>query len=192
MGTGDRPHNPLELPDDLPVPEDDGACDRLPGAEVPAIALPSTAGRQVRLAGVSREQRTVVFCYPRTGRPGVPPPPGWDDIPGARGGTPEACGFRDHHQELRALGVAVFGLSTQTTGYQQEMVQRLGLPFEVLSDAELQFTRALKLPTFEIAGMTLLKRLTLVLKDARIEHVFYPVFPPDGHAAEVVDWLRGL
>ena len=133
--------------------------------------------------------RTLVYCYPRTGLPDQDPPAGWDDVPGARGCTPQACGFRDHYAELRALGADVYGLSTQDTGYQQEVVARLHLPFELLSDAALALTRALELPTFTIAGMTLVRRLTLMIRDGRIEHVFYPVFPPDTHAEEVAAWL---
>jgi peroxiredoxin len=174
---------------DLPVPVDDGACDHLVGISVPAIALPSTAGRDVVLAETGRP-RTVVYAYPRTGVPGEASPAGWDQIPGARGCTPQSCAFRDHHRELLDLGAQVFGLSTQTTAFQQEMVARLHLPFEVLSDAERHFTRALHLPTLEVAGMTLIRRLTLILLCRRIEQVFYPVFPPDGNAAQTLAWLR--
>jgi peroxiredoxin len=177
------------LPGDLPVPVDDGACDHLPGMAVPKVKLRSTRDRWVDLSAETAP-RVVVYCYPRTGRPDQPLLPGWDAIPGARGCTPETCGFRDHHQDLRKLGAEVFGLSTQTTDYQKEMVERLHVPFEVLSDASLQFVRALRLPTFDIEGMTLVKRLTLVLSRRKIEKVFYPVFPPDKHAAEVIDWLR--
>jgi peroxiredoxin len=177
------------LPADLPVPVDDGACDHLAGMRVPDIALPSTAGRSVVLAEAGRP-RAVVYAYPRTGVPGEPSPEGWDMIPGARGCTPQSCSFRDHHQELLDLGAEVFGLSTQTTAFQQEMAARLHLPFEVLSDAELRFARALRLPTFEVAGMTLIRRLTLILLRGRIEHVFYPVFPPDQSAAQTLAWLR--
>jgi peroxiredoxin len=177
------------LPADLPVPVDDGACKHLPRLRVPSIKLRSTSDLWVDLSA-ERAPRVVVYCYPRTGVPGQPLLPGWDAIPGARGCTPETCGFRDHHQELRQLGAEVFGFSTQTTEYQKEMVARLRVPFEVLSDADLAFVRALRLPTFDIEGMTLVKRLTLVLSRQHIEKVFYPVFPPDKHAAEVVDWLR--
>jgi peroxiredoxin len=177
------------LPEGLPAPVDDGACDHLVGISVPAIALPSTAGRTVVLAQTGRP-RTVVYAYPRTGVPGEPLPTGWDEIPGARGCTPQSCSFRDHHQELLELGAEVFGLSTQTTAFQQEMAARLHLPFEVLSDADLRFVEALRLPTFEVDGMTLIKRLTLVLREGRIEHVFYPVFPPDQSAAQTIAWLR--
>jgi peroxiredoxin len=176
------------LPADLPVPVDDGACDHLVGMRVPDIALPSTAGRSVVLAQAGRP-RAVVYAYPRTGEPGKPSPDGWDLIPGARGCTPQSCSFRDHHQELLDLGAEVFGLSTQTTAFQQEMAARLHLPFEVLSDADLRFASALRLPTFEVAGMTLIRRLTLVLRDGRIEHVFYPVFPPDQNATQTLAWL---
>ncbi len=176
------------LPDDLPVPEDDGGCDHLAGFTLPAIALPSTAGGSVDLSACPG--RTVVYIYPRTGRPDQPSlVPGWNLIPGARGCTPQSCAFRDHHAELATLGAAVFGLSTQTTDYQRELVERLHLPFAVLGDERLEFTRALELPTFEAAGMTLIRRLTLVLRDGTVEGVFYPVFPPDRNAAQVIAWL---
>jgi len=131
----------------------------------------------------------VLFCYPRTGRPDQELPPGWNSIPGARGCTPEACGFRDRHERFADLGVRVLALSTQDTDYQREMAERLKLPFDVLSDTGLRLVRALDLPTLEVQGWTLLKRLTLVTRDGEIEHVFYPVFPPDTHAGEVLDWL---
>ena len=132
----------------------------------------------------------MIYCYPRTGRPGEPLPDGWDAIPGARGCTPQSCAFRDHHRELADLGAEVYGLSTQTTDYQREMAERLHLPFEVLSDARFALTDALRLPTFEVDGMRLIKRLTLIVRDQRIEHVFYPVFPPNESAAQVIDWLE--
>lgn len=181
--------NLMSLPKDLPVPVDDGACRHLTGMAPPSIALRSTANRMVDL---SREpaHRIVVYAYPRTGEDGKPVPPGWDNIPGARGCTPETCGFRDHHKDLQALNVSVFGLSTQTTAYQQEMVTRLHVPFEVLSDENLALTRALRLPTFDFNGMTLIKRLTFVITAGTIDRVFYPVFPPDAHAAEVIAWLK--
>lgn len=175
------------LPEDLPAPADDGACDHLPGLRLPALPLPATDGGLVDLAAL--DGRTVVYCYPRTGEPDRALPPGWDAIPGARGCTPQSCAFRDHHQELQALGARVFGLSTQPTAYQREAVERLHLPFALLSDADLAFARALRLPTFAVAGMTLIKRLTLIIADGRIEHVFYPVFPPDKNAGEVAAWL---
>ena len=176
------------LPADLPVPEDDGAADHLPGMELPALALPSTAGGELRLDQV--EGLTVLFCYPRTGRPEEELPPGWNAIPGARGCTPEACGFRDRDEQFAELGARVLALSTQESAYQHELAERIQLPFPVLSDERLQLVDALRLPTFEISGWTLTKRLTLVIRDGRIEHVFYPVFPPDSHAAEVLRWLR--
>jgi peroxiredoxin len=180
--------NVTELPSDLPVPVDDGACDHLFGLVMPAVSLPSTAGRLVDLGALSAP-RTVIYCYPRTGAPDQPSPDGWDLIPGARGCTPQSCAFRDHHQDLADLGAEVYGLSTQTTHYQREMAARLHLPFEVLSDANFALTDALRLPTFEAAGMRLVKRLTLIVRNRRIEHVFYPVFPPDQSADQVIDWL---
>jgi peroxiredoxin len=178
-----------ELPKDLPAPVDDGAADYLLGMRVPSIELMSTAGRTVNLAEVSKRRRTVVYCYPMTGVPGQQLPAGWDEIPGARGCTPQSCAFRDRFADLQALDTLLFGLSTQTTEYQREMAQRLRLPFEVLSDAELVFTRALRLPTFEVESKILIKRLTLVLAEAEIVKVFYPVFPPDESAGEVIAWL---
>jgi peroxiredoxin len=178
-----------ELPKNLPRPKDDGGARHLRGTAVPDLDLPSTANRLVNLSKIAAP-RIVVYCYPMTGQPGKALPAGWDDIPGARGCTPETCGFRDHHKDLAKLHAEVFGLSTQSTAYQQEMVKRLEVPFEVLSDERLAFAHALRLPTFTVEGMTLLKRLTLVLRDNRIEHVFYPVFPPDAHAEEVIAWLE--
>jgi len=177
------------LPPNLPVPVDDGAADHLRDMPMPQVSLSSTAGRLVDLSDLSA-LRTVIYCYPRTGVPGEPLPDGWDMIPGARGCTPQTCSFRDHHQELLQLGAEVFGLSTQTTEYQREMTGRLHLPFEVLSDAEFRLCDAMRLPTFEVAGMRLVKRLTLVVRGGRVEHVFYPVFPPNESANQVVLWLR--
>lgn len=178
------------LPDDLPEPKDDGEADHLPGTTVPSVTLSATDGTAIDLSEVSGQ--TVVYCYPKTGRPDTDViPDGWDEIPGARGCTPESCGFRDHYRELLDRGVSeVFGLSVQSREYQREARDRLGLPFELLSDSSLEFTNALRLPTFDIGGERLLKRLTLVLSDGRIEHVFYPVFPPDEHAEEVIRWLE--
>jgi peroxiredoxin len=173
---------------DLPIPADDGACAHLSGLAIPPLALPSTAGRTVDLTTLFG--RVVIYCYPRTGRPGEDVPAGWDTIPGARGCTPEACAFRDHYGELQRLNTSVFGLSTQDTAYQREAAERLQLPFELLSDARLDFTNVLRLPTFAVEGMILIKRLTLVVIDGVIRHVFYPVFPPDTHATEVVGWLE--
>ncbi|HUI14122.1 MAG TPA: peroxiredoxin [Xanthobacteraceae bacterium] len=182
-------HDPTFLPPDIPAPQDDGGARHLTGMKWPDIALAATSGPAVNLSKL--KGRAVLYVYPRTGVPGVDAPPGWDDIPGARGCTPQSCGFRDHFAALKALGVArVFGLSTQATGYQREAAARLHLPFPILSDAELALTRALNLPTFTTSGMTLLKRMALVVDDGVIVKVFYPVFPPDKNAAEVAAWLR--
>lgn len=179
----------LDLPTELPVPQDDGAADHLPGTAMPHIELQSTAGRTVGLDQLG-PGRTVLYIYPRSGVPGEPLPEGWDAIPGARGCTPEACGFRDHHAELRSAGAAnVYGLSSQDTDYQAELVDRLDLPFEILSDPELALVDALGLPTFIANGGPLYKRITLIVADGRIEHAFYPIFPPDQHASEVLEWL---
>jgi peroxiredoxin len=182
-------HNPQFLPPNIPVPQDDGAARHLAGAKLPDIALPATEGAPVNLSKL--KGRTVVYVYPRTGVPGVDPPDGWDQIPGARGCTPQSCSFRDHFGELKRLGVAqLYGLSTQDTAYQKEAATRLHLPFAILSDEKLALTRALNLPTFSTAGMTLLKRMALVIDDGTITKVFYPVFPPDKNAADVVAWLQ--
>jgi peroxiredoxin len=178
-----------ELPANLPRPSDDGGARHLRGMALPDLELPSTANRPVNLSKISAP-RIVVYAYPMTGQPGKALPAGWDDIPGARGCTPETCGFRDHHKDLAKVHADVFGVSTQSTAYQQEMVKRLEVPFEVLSDEHFAFTRAMKLPTFTVEGMTLMKRLTLIVRNNRIEHVFYPVFPPDKHAEEVIAWLK--
>lgn len=177
------------LPRNLPRPVDDGTADHLTGMAMPEVTLRSTARRMVNLASLNARQ-TVIYCYPLTGVPGKPLPAGWDMIPGARGCTPQTCGFRDHHQELLALNAHVFGLSTQTTRYQREMAERLHVPFEILSDAEFKLCDALRLPTFEVEGTRLLKRLTLIVRGGRIEHAFYPVFPPDKSAEQVLRWLR--
>ena len=182
-------HDPLVLPSNLPIPQDDGKARHLTGRKLPALALPATDGSQVdlsRLAGC-----TVVYVYPRTGRPGMPSPEGWDAIPCARGCTPQSCGFRNHIAELKQLGVKrLFGLSSQDTGYQREAVERLHLPFAILSDASFKLTRALNLPTFEVEGVTLLKRMAWVIDDGVITKVFYPVFPPDKNAEEVMAWIK--
>jgi peroxiredoxin len=182
-------HDPNILPADIPAPQDDGAARHLTGLKLPPVALAATDGSQVDLSKLSG--RTVVYIYPRTGVPGRPMPEGWNEIPGARGCTPQSCGFRDHFAELERLGVArVFGLSSQDSAYQREAVERLHLPFAVLSDERLELARAIKLPTFKVAGMTLLKRMALVIDDGIITKVFYPVFPPDKNAEEVIAWLR--
>ncbi len=180
------------LPPNLPVPVDDGGCRHLVGLAVPPVALPSTAGRLVRL-DEPFPGSTVVYCYPRMGRPDQESPGGtaaWNAIPGARGCTPQSCAYRDHDAALRALTARVFGVSTQATADQQEAAERLHLPFELLSDADLALTRALSLPTFEHAGLTLLKRLTFIIERSRIAACFYPVFPPDADAARVLAWLH--
>jgi len=176
------------LPGGLPIPTDDGSCNHLKGMVLPALELRATSGRAVNLAAL--RDRTVLYIYPRTGRPDQEPPSGWNEIPGARGCTPQSCSFRDHKAELESLGAKIFGLSTQDSEYQQEAVQRLHLPFELLSDCNFALTEALRLPTFTADGMRLIKRVTLVLQDGQIEKVFYPVFPPDRNAEEVIGWLR--
>lgn len=173
----------------LPQPFDDGATRHLPGARLPEIALPGTAGSAISLAELGG--RTVVYAYPLTGRPGTALPPGWDEIPGARGCTPQSCAFRDHHTELLAAGAdRVYGLSTQDPEYQREAAERLHLPFPLLSDAALRLTTAMQLPAMLVGGATLLKRMALIIDDGVITHVFYPVFPPDRSATEVLEWLR--
>ncbi|AVT76791.1 peroxiredoxin [Rhodopseudomonas palustris] len=175
----------------IPAPDDDGAAAHLAGAAIPSVALPATDGGSVTLS--SLPGRTALFVYPRTGVPGqISLVDDWDMIPGARGCTPQTCSFRDLFAELKAAGAdAVFGLSTQSTAYQTEMATRLHLPFAVLSDESLALTRALNLPTMQVAGMTLLKRMALIIDDGRISHVFYPVFPPDRNASDVLEWLKG-
>ncbi len=177
------------LPDDLPAPRDDGACDHLVGMAMPMIRLPSTQGGSVDL-GALPIGRSVIFAYPMTGRPGVGLPDGWNEIPGARGCTPQNCAFRDLHLCFTDLGASVFAVSTQTTDYQAEMATRLRLPYPVLSDADHALTHALRLPTFEADGMRVIRRLTLLVSGSVIEHVFYPVFPPDWSADQVLEWLR--
>jgi peroxiredoxin len=176
------------LPLDLPVPEDDGAADHLTGAEVPDLSLPSTTGGDAALADLARG-RLVAYVYPRTGVPGQPSPAGWDDIPGARGCTPQSCAFRDTLSELAAHDASVVGISAQGAREQREFAAREHIPFPLLSDNELRLAELLRLPTFEVGAMTLFKRLTLVAEAGRIVRVFYPVFPPDRNAAEVLAWL---
>jgi peroxiredoxin len=172
----------------IPAPADDGATRHLVGAQVASVLLQATDGGTIDLSKL--RGRTIVYAYPRTGKPGVENPDGWDMIPGARGCTPQTCSFRDHFAELKVLGVDhLFGLSTQDSDYQREAATRLHLPFALLSDERLTLTRAMNLPTFETSGMTLLKRFTLVIEDGKVEHVFYPVFPPDRSAADVIEWL---
>jgi peroxiredoxin len=181
-----------QLPADLPVPVDDGAARHLAGSALPPVALPSTSGGTVRLddPGISL---AVVYCYPRTGRPDADALGGterWNTIPGARGCTPQSCAYRDSYHELQRLGATVYGLSTQTTEYQREAVGRLQLPFSLLSDSACEFSASLRLPWFEVEGVRLLKRLTLIIGRGRILHCIYPVFPPDKDAGTVITWIR--
>ena len=182
--------NLTKLPKDLPVPVDDGAASHLEGLLLPDLVLQSTDGSSVNFKDLSG--RWVIYVYPMTGRPDVPLPDGWDGIPGARGCTPQSCSFRDHYAELKALNTGVVGLSTQTTEYQREVRDRLHLPFQLLSDSTLRLRNTMQLPTFTVAGMELYKRLTLIAHEGRIEKIFYPVFPPDQNADEVLIWLAEL
>ncbi len=176
------------LPDNLPVPKDDGAADHLRSATLPGLALPSTGGDSVRLDDLS--DTTVIYVYPMTGRPDIALPDNWDEIPGARGCTPQSCSFRDHYHELQSVNAYVFGLSTQVTEHQREAKARLQLPFELLSDSELQLKEHLQLPSFSVDGMELYRRITLIVNANRIVKVFYPVFPPGENATEVLSWLQ--
>lgn len=178
------------LPADLPVPEDDGAADHLEGMAVPALRLTSTLGGSVNLAEAAQE-RLVAYVYPRTGTPGETSPAGWDDIPGARGCTPQSCAYRDSLAEFSALRATVIGISAQSPEEQAEFAEREHIPFPLLSDSDLGLVSALRLPTFEASGLTLYKRLTLLMEEGKVSKVFYPVFPPDRNAAEVIAWLRG-
>lgn len=187
---GPMPSDYRSLPPDLPVPEDDGAADHLPGADVPSVRLASTMGGEVDLAAAAAGPgRLVVYVYPRTGKPGVPNIEGWDDIPGARGCTPHNAGFRDHLTDFAAFGATVVGVSAQSPEDQAEFAAREAIPYPLLSDAGLVLAAALGLPTFEAGGLTLYRRLAFVAREGRIEHAFYPVFPPDQNAADVLVWL---
>ncbi|MEM7330505.1 MAG: peroxiredoxin [Chloroflexota bacterium] len=177
-----------QLPDNLPVPIDDGGCDHLKGLVLPDFELPSTKGGNVNLSKIKGD--VVVYIYPMTGRPDVALPDGWEQIPGARGCTPQSCSFRDHHAELKELNATLFGLSTQSTEYQREASTRLHLPFPLLSDAQLIFANSLKLPMMFVEDLKLIKRTTLICKNGIIEHVFYPVFPPDKNVDHVINWLK--
>jgi peroxiredoxin len=178
----------INMPANLPIPEDDGGCDHLLGLRLPNMNIQSTSSGMVNL--VHQTGWVVIYCYPMTGRPGQVIPDGWASIPGAAGCTPQSCSFRDRHGSLVALGAKVFGMSAQSTADQIEAVHRLRLPYELLSDSALLFARRLKLPVFETAGMILLKRVTLVVEDGIIRKYFYPVFPPDRNVDEVLSWLR--
>ena len=180
----------MQLPEDLPIPTDDGAANHLTDMTMPSVVLPATDGSEVDLGGLG-EGLTVLYIYPMTGTPGVELPEGWDEIPGARGCTPESCGFRDHFADLRAEGVdRVYGLSTQDLATQRETAERLRLPYPLLADPEGTLGAALRLPTFEAAGVTRYRRITLIVINDVIDHVFYPIFPPNAHAGEVLAWLQ--
>jgi peroxiredoxin len=181
-------HDVYTLPPNLPVPEDDGAAAHLLGTMLPQLTLDSSQG-EVSLRELGRE-RLVLYIYPRSGRPGRPSPAGWDDIPGARGCTPESCAFRDHAQEIADLGALVAGLSTQPLDEQLEFAERNKIPYPVIADPERKLGAAVRLPTFDVEGLTLYKRITLVVEACGVAKVFYPVFPPDANAAEVVSWLE--
>jgi peroxiredoxin len=178
------------LPDDLPVPQDDGACDGLEGRSLPDLALAATSGGLLELRGLGSDGTAILFIYPMTGKPGEPLPPGWDLIPGARGCTPQSCAFRDLHGEFAERGVTVTGLSAQSPQDQLEFAERVHLPFPLVSDPGHRLAEERGLPTFETAGMWLYKRVTLVVRDGAIAKVFYPVFPPDRNAADVLAWLE--
>lgn len=180
--------NLIQLPANLPIPQDDGAANHLVGMRLPRILLLATTGKELNLGEI--KSRLVIYCYPMTGQPNVALPEGWDQIPGARGCTPQSCSFRDRHQEIQLLGTEVVGLSVQSTAYQQEMADRLHLPFPVVSDVDYRLQRALQLPTFVVAGMTLLKRITLIANDGVIEAVHYPIFPSDSDPAWVINYLK--
>jgi peroxiredoxin len=177
-----------QLPADLPIPQDDGSTNHLRGMKLPNVSLNATNGKTINLGEI--KGKLVIYCYPMTGQPNVDLPDGWDQIPGARGCTPQSCSFRDHYQELQALGAEVVGLSVQTTEYQKEMVDRLHLPFLVVSDAHYKFQKALNMPTFITAGMILLKRVTLIVNNGVIEAVHYPIFPSDSDPAWIINYLK--
>jgi peroxiredoxin len=180
-----------QLPPGLPVPEDDGAADHLVGMALPDLALSSTRGAEIDLATTAGDPRWLVaYVYPRTGTPGEPSPAGWDDIPGARGCTPQSCAYRDALAEFERLAATVVGISAQAPEEQREFAAREHIPFPLLSDANLRLRDELRLPIFEVDGMTLYKRLTLIAETGRIVKSFYPVFPPDRDATEVLAWLR--
>ncbi len=181
------PQSYESLPENLPVPVDDGACDHLPGTPLPNLALNSTIADRINLAAVSG--KSVIYCYPMTGVPGVALPDGWDNIPGARGCTPQSLAYKDRHDEILSLDAKVFGISAQSTDYQKEMAERLSLPFPVLSDEQLEFCTALRIPTFSVDGMQLMKRVTLIADDGKIEAVHYPVFPSDSDPQWAIDRL---
>jgi peroxiredoxin len=181
----------MTFPSDLPRPEDDGACSHLTDLPIPNISLPP-ASNPSNLVDISKlPGLTIIFCYPRTGAPGEVVPPEWNNIPGARGCTPQACSFRDNRPQLKSLGVnQLFGLSTQDTNYQQEVHTRLRLPYDLLSDGKLEFQKALNLPTFEWQGQKVIRRLTLAIEDGKVAKWWYPIFPPDSNVFHVLEWLK--
>ena len=180
--------NFIELPSNLPIPQDDGASSHLLGKSLPSIVLHSTSDKQVNISNI--KGNVVFYCYPMTGQPGVELPDGWDLIPGARGCTPQSCSFRDHYQELQAFNTQVYGISTQKSSTQLEAVERLHLPYELLSDANFELTTSLQLPTFEVENRRFIKRLTLIIQESKIVKVFYPIFPPERNVIDVVEWLK--
>lgn len=180
--------NLLELPKDLPVPQDDGACKHLEGMSLPSVKLITTKDREVNFS--LSKKPCVIFFYPRTREPNMPTPDSWDLIPGARGCTPQSCGYKDLFSEFQNLGFEVFGASSQTTEYQNEFVSRMHIPFEILSDENFQLTNSLNLPTFNFNGMRLIKRLAFVIENQKITKAFYPVFPPNENASSVLSWLK--
>lgn len=177
------------LPDNLPIPLDDGACDHLKNLLLPEIELETTAGRFVNIKELTKKP-TIIFFYPRTGEADKPTPADWDLIPGARGCTPQSCGFRDLNQEFIKLGFQVFGLSSQNSDYQKEFVSRNHIPFEILSDEKFELTEQMNLPTFSFNGIRLIKRMAWIVENSKISHVFYPVFPPNENASFVLNWLN--
>lgn len=177
-----------KIPEGLPVPTDDGTCDHLEGTQLPAVTLRTTSDRDLELSNF--KSPTIIFFYPRTGEPLKPAPPDWDLIPGARGCTPQSCGFRDLYRDFQALGYQVFGASSQSSNYQKEFVSRHQIPFEIISDEGFKLTDNLKLPTFTYSGMRLIKRMAWVVNHGTIVKVFYPIFPPNENASRVLDWLR--
>ncbi len=180
--------NLYQLPDDLPVPADDGACDHLEGTPLPSLLLKTSSGNSVDLS--EEKGVVVIFFYPMIGSPDSPPMEDWNDIPGARGCTPQTCSYRDSYQQLTELGAKVFGTSSQAFEEQSEAAVRLELPFQLLNDSAFQLTESLKLPTFEYQGVKMIKRLTLVVVDGVIRKVFYPVFPPNENVNHVIAWLN--
>lgn len=177
-----------DLPSDLPIPIDDGKCNHLTGMDLPDITLSSTNYNKINLCQLTG--LSVLYFYPMTGRPEIDLPTGWNEIPGARGCTPQSCSFRDNHQIFTTYKVNVYGISTQSTSYQREMIERLHLPFDILSDEKLELTNKLNLPTFVINDMILIKRITFICRDNKIVKVFYPVFPPDKNVFEVINWIK--